>query len=178
MIYMSDNGFPEAHWGRDELSPVFRPVFAFASTSIGSRVIRALVPLDNRVLRASKGKYTLFGPTSMPELLLTTIGRKSGQRRETALSFIRDGDRLLVLGSNFGQQRHPAWSSNLVANPDAWAAISGEQVPVSAELLEGADRDHGLRLFLEYPMYRAYGARTDRELRLFALTRRAGPAPT
>ena len=37
------------------------------------------------------GKYTLFGPTSLPELLLTTTGRKSGQPRMAALSYLRDG---------------------------------------------------------------------------------------
>ncbi len=41
----------------------------------------------------------MFGPTSMPELLLTTTGRKSGQPRLSALSYLRDGDSLLVLGS-------------------------------------------------------------------------------
>lgn len=162
--------FPDTHWGRDEQSPLFRPVFKFASTSLGSRVIRAIVPLDRRLLKATNGKYTLFGPISMPEMLLTTIGRKSGQRRISALSFLRDGDRLLVLGSNFGQQHHPAWSSNLLANPDATAVIGGGEVPVTATLLAGDERERGLQRFCEYPMYRAYLTRTDRHLRLFALT--------
>ncbi|MBI3692512.1 MAG: nitroreductase family deazaflavin-dependent oxidoreductase, partial [Mycolicibacterium aromaticivorans] len=110
--------FPDGHWGREDISPLFKPVLAFVSTAVGSRVIRALVPFDRRVLRATKGKYTLFGPTSMPELLLTTTGRKSGQPRLSALSYLREGEHLLVLGSNFGQQHHPAWSLNLLANPE------------------------------------------------------------
>lgn len=164
--------FPDGHWGREVISPLFKPVFAFASTAVGSRFIRALVPLDRRVLRATKGKYTLFGPTSMPELLLTTTGRKSGQPRLSALSYLRDGDSLLVLGSNFGQQHHPAWSLNLLANPEAVVAINGTEIPVTAALVTGPERDAGLQRFLAYPMYQAYRTRTDRELRLFALTPR------
>lgn len=164
--------FPDGHWGREDISPLFKPVYAFASTAMGSRVIKALVPLDRRVLRATKGKYTLFGPTSMPELLLTTTGRKSGQQRVAALSYLRDSDRLLVLGSNFGAQRHPAWSLNLIADPKAVVAINGIDIPVTATLLTGPDAQSGLQRFLAYPMYQAYRTRTDRELRLFALERR------
>ena len=164
--------FPDAHWGREDISPVFKPVYAFASSPLGSRFIRLLVPLDRRVLRATKGKFTLFGPTSLPELLLTTTGRKSGQPRLSALSYLRDGDRLLVLGSNFGQQHHPGWTANLLAEPEAVIAINGIEIPVTARLLTGSDRDAALQRFLAYPMYQSYRTRTSRELRVFALTTR------
>lgn len=164
--------FPEPRWGRDDISPLFRPVFHFASSRLGSRVIRFLVPLDGRLLRATNGKYTLFGPISMPELLLTTIGRKSGQKRVSPLSYVRDGDRALVLGSNFGQETHPAWSANLLAEPAASVTMGGIEIPVAATLLTGDERRRGMDKFLAYPMYRAYLSRTDRELRLFALTPR------
>ena len=164
--------FPDGHWGKEDISPLFKPIYAFASTAFGSRVIKTLVPLDRRVLRATKGKYTLFGPTSMPELLLTTTGRKSGQPRVSALSYLRDGDRLLILGSNFGEQHHPAWSQNLIADPNAVVAINGIEIPVTATLLSGAEGEPGLQRFLAYPMYQSYRTRTERELRLFALTPR------
>jgi deazaflavin-dependent oxidoreductase (nitroreductase family) len=164
--------FPDGHWGREDISPLFRPFLAVASSSLGSRFIRLLVPLDRRVLHATNGKYTLFGPTSLPELLLTTTGRKSGQPRMSALSYLRDGERLLVLGSNFGQRHHPAWSANLLAEPEAVVAINGVEIPVTATLLTGAEREAGLQRFLAYPMYQSYRTRTDRELRLFALTPR------
>ncbi|MFJ9371291.1 nitroreductase/quinone reductase family protein [Nocardia sp. NPDC101769] len=48
-----------------------------------------------------------------------TIGCKSGQRRTSPLVYLRDGDRLVVLGSNFGQDHRPAWTSKLLALPDA-----------------------------------------------------------
>lgn len=163
--------FPEPHWGRETTSGRFAPAYAFAATRLGSRVIRLLVPLDRRLLRLTKGKYPLFGPTTLPTLLLTTTGRKSGQPRATALNYLPAGDRLLILGSNFGQKQHPAWTSNLLAHPEAIVAIGGTEVPVRATLLKGPDRDDGLSRFVAYPMYRAYLRRTDRDLRLFALAR-------
>jgi deazaflavin-dependent oxidoreductase (nitroreductase family) len=169
---MTDPVFPRGDWGRESLSSLFKPVFAFAASPYGSRAIRTMVPLDRRVVARTKGRFSLFGPTSMPELLLTSTGRKSGQPRTTVLSYLHDGDRLLVLGSNFGQHHHPAWSSNLVATPDASVAMVGQDIPVTATLLTGDDRDTALQRFLVYPMYRAYQTRTDRELRIFALTRR------
>jgi deazaflavin-dependent oxidoreductase (nitroreductase family) len=169
---MAEASFPRSGWGRDDLSPVFKPVFAFAASPFGSKVIRAFVPLDERLVSRTKGRFSLFGPLSMPELLLTTTGRKTSQPRTTVLSYVHDEDRLLVLGSNFGQERHPSWSANLVADPHASVSMAGEDIPVLATVLHGADRADALQRFLAYPMYRAYQTRTDRELRVFALTRR------
>ena len=166
------DSFPDPHWGSETMSPLFAPAYAFASSRPGSRLLRALAPLDRRILRATRGKYTLFGPTTLPTLLLTTTGRKSGQPRACALNYLRDGDRLLILGSNWGQQHHPGWSSNLLANPDATVAIGGSEIDVTAFALSGPDREKAFQRFLDYPMYRSYRSRTERELRLFALSRR------
>ena len=166
------DAFPEPHWGSEQLSPRFGPAYRFASSPPGSRFIRLFVPLDRRILAATRGRYTLFGPTTLPTLLLTTTGRTSGLARQSPLNFLRDGDRLLVLGSNFGQQRHPGWSSNLLAHPEATVAIAGAEIPVTATLLSGDEREQALGLFLRYPMYRSYLDRTERDLRVFALSRR------
>ena len=53
--------FPEPHWGKERISTLFRPAYALASSRVGSRFVRLLVPLDRRVMRATRGKYTLFG---------------------------------------------------------------------------------------------------------------------
>lgn len=166
------DAFPEPHWGSEQLSPRFGPAYRFASSPLGSRFIRLFVPLDRRILAATRGRYTLFGPTTLPTLLLTTTGRTSGLARQSPLNFLRDGDRLLVLGSNFGQQRHPGWSSNLLAHPEATVAIAGAEIPVTATLLSGDEREQALGLFLRYPMYRSYLDRTERDLRVFALSKR------
>ena len=55
----------------------------------------------------------------MPALLLTTTGRKSGQQRTTPLTYLRDGEHMVLVASNGGNPSHPAWFLNLQANPEA-----------------------------------------------------------
>jgi F420H(2)-dependent quinone reductase len=55
---------------------------------------------DRQLLCRSNGRYTVFGPTGVPLRLLTTIGNVSGQRRQTPLTYQREGDRLFIFGSN------------------------------------------------------------------------------
>lgn len=161
--------FPDSRWG-SESSPLRGAVDRFAATSLGSRCIRALVPLDRRLLNATQGRYTVLGPFGLQILILTTVGRKSGQRRQSPLIYTRDGDRLYLFGSNFGQAAHPAWSSNLLANPDAWVTMSGKEIPIRARQLSGDDYTRANETFMNYlKAYPAYRSRTDRTIRIFAL---------
>lgn len=169
---MSGEGFPDARWGSAS-SPLRGVVDAFAATSLGSRCIRALVPLDRLLLNRTQGRYTVLGPFGLQVLVLTTVGRKTGQRRQSPLIYTRDGDRLYLFGSNFGQSAHPAWTANLLANPDAWVTMGGQEIPVTATRLEGQEYDHACELFMTYlKAYPAYRTRTDRDIRVFALDRR------
>jgi deazaflavin-dependent oxidoreductase (nitroreductase family) len=159
-------------WGRAD-GLLRRPLTAFASTKLGSNVVRALTPLDRRILIRSKGKYTVLGPIGEPPLLLTTTGSKSGQPRTSPLLYVRDGHRLLVIGSNFGQQHHPAWTTNLLAQPEATVAIGGKTVPVLARLLAGDERQSAIDAFIaRTTVYAEYLRRTDRDIRVFALEAR------
>lgn len=169
---MTDEAFPEGLWG-SETNPLRGIADRIAATPAGSRFIRVLVPLDRRLLSASKGRYTVLGPFGFQVLSLTTIGRKSGERRQSPLIYTRVGNRLYLFGSNFGQARHPGWTSNLLANPDAWVAMGGKEIAVRATLLDGEERDRAVGLFMNYlKAYPAYLSRTDREIRVFALDRR------
>ena len=169
---MTDGAFPDGRWGSAS-SPLRGLVDAFAATRLGTRCTRALVPLDRRLLSRTKGRYTVLGPLGLQMLLLTTVGSKSGQRRQSPLIYTRDADRLYLFASNFGQARHPAWSSNLLANPQAWVTMGGQEIPVLATLLSGEEYDRACQKFMDYlKAYPAYRTRTDREIRVFALTRR------
>lgn len=132
---------------------------------------RLLMPLDRRLIRLTRGRLSVTGwRTAPPTLLLTTRGRRSGQLRERPLLFARDGDAFVVMGSNWGQAEHPAWSGNLLADPAATVTVAGETVAVRAVLLEGAERDRGWAALLRvWPAYRAYDARAGRTLRIFRL---------
>lgn len=78
---------------------------------IGSRLgawcIRKLTPLDHKLLSRSNGRLTIFGPLGVPLLLLTTTGRKTGQRRQIPLTYMREGDRLFLVGATLGRRTIP-----------------------------------------------------------------------
>ncbi|MDM2424626.1 nitroreductase/quinone reductase family protein [Mycobacteroides abscessus] len=124
------------------------------------------------MLHRSKGRFTALGPIGMPLLVLTTTGRRTGQLRQQPLTYARDADRLVVVGTNFGQDHHPAWTSNLLAKPQAEVTIGGQTVPVTATQLHGAEQERFLREFAQIGAnYAAYVGRAPREIRVFALER-------
>src|SRR5215470_1653737 len=84
-----------------------------------ARVGRVLVRADRRVGLLTKGRLVAFGSRELPSMLITTTGARSGLRRTSPLLYVTDGDAYIVAGSNWGQSQHPAWSANLIANPDA-----------------------------------------------------------
>jgi deazaflavin-dependent oxidoreductase (nitroreductase family) len=135
---------------------------------------RWLTPLDRRLHRVSRGRVTVTGGRGVPSLLLTTTGRRSGQARVQPLLYVRDGSGYVVIGSNWGQAAHPAWSANLLAQPDAVITIDGVKVPVRAALATGGERDRLWTLMARHwPAYRTYKERAEgRELRVFKLTPR------
>src|SRR6516164_7676303 len=165
--------FPDVRWG-SENSRLRRPMIRFASTHIGSWVVRTLTPLDRYVIARTRGRYTALGPLGAPTMLLTTTGAVTGQTRTTPLLFARDGDNLLVAGSNFGQEHHPAWSKNLIVHPDAIATVGGKEVRVTDELLIGDEALAGFEKMTEVvPVYAEYKNRTDRAIRVFRLRARS-----
>lgn len=170
---MSDNPFPDVRWGKD-LGPGFRRVAgAILGTRAGGWCIGKLTPLDRWLLERSNGRLTVFGPIAAPLLLLTTTGRKSGVRRQIPLAYVRDGDRLLLVGSNFGQSHDPAWALNLVADPNAWVTMGGKEIPVRADRLDGAEAEQAYQRFVDYiSNYAAYQQRAGRDIKVFALTAR------
>ena len=115
---MAESPFPDVRWG-SETSFIRKPAVKFASTKPGSWVIRNLAGVDRWLLTKSDGRFTVLGPIAAPVVLLTTTGRKSGKPRTSPLLYYREADKIYVVGSNFGQQHHPAWTSNLLADPKA-----------------------------------------------------------
>lgn len=166
--------FPNVRWGRQPGPLLLKPMETFVASRLGSWCLRRLRPLDRRLQGRSHGRFTVFGPIGVPLLLLTTTGRHTGRRRQTPLICMREGERLFVIGTNFGQEAHPEWSANLLADPDAWVTMGGKEIPVTATPVHGADKDRVYAMFEAYngKVYRSYRSRTDREPRVFALTRR------
>jgi deazaflavin-dependent oxidoreductase (nitroreductase family) len=161
---------PDQIWGSRD-SALAKGAQRFAATKLGSWTVRSMMPLDRRLLIRSGGRRTLLGPIGAPMLLLETVGRKSGQTRVSPLLFARDGGSAIVVGSNFGQEHHPAWTGNLLADPAGTIVVGGQRIPVAAELLAGAQADAAYQKMVEVThVYAAYKGRTDRNIRVFRLT--------
>lgn len=137
-----------------------------------ARLGRATSGLDRWLHTRSRGRLSVLGRPTLPHLVLTTTGRTSGQPREAVLLYAVDGDGWVVIGSNWGQERHPAWSGNLLADPHATVTVAGIATPVVATLADADERARLLPTLLAvWPGYDDYAGRTDRELRVFRLAR-------
>jgi F420H(2)-dependent quinone reductase len=139
------------------------------STGLGDRGLRLMGKLNVPVYRATRGR--LLGKVGRaPVLLLTTTGRKSGQERTAPVVYLADGDRYVVIGSNAGSARMPAWALNLRANPEAGVDVYGKRAPVRARVAEGEERaDLWRRMNEQYAGFDDYEARTTREIAVFVL---------
>jgi len=120
------------------------------------------------VYRISGGKIgSYFGA---PTLLLTTIGRKSGQSRTTPLYYLEEDNHWAVLASNAGSEQHPAWYHNLKATPSAKVQIRDKQFDVNVRVADADDRDRLWSQFLEiFAGYESYQAETNREMPIVIL---------
>ena len=106
-------------------------------------------------------------------LVLTTVGRKSGQERQTPLAWFPgpDGSWLVVASAN-GAPANPAWYLNLAAHPDqVTVEQAGRKVAVTAEELHGADREQAWQqIKAAADNFRKYEQTTDRLLPVIKLT--------
>ena len=125
--------------------------------------------LNVPVYRATRGR--LFGRIGRaPVLLLTTTGRRSGRVRTAPVLYLADGERLVVIGSNAGNERAPAWTFNLRANPDAEVQVRGARRKVRARFAEGEERDAlWQRMNEQYGGFDDYRERTGRRIELVVL---------
>lgn len=132
------------------------------ATKRGTAIHRAVAArLDGPIMRATRGHVTLaFG--ALPMVVLTSTGARSGQQRETPLGYFTDGDDVIVIASNYGGTRHPAWYHNLVAHPECELHIGERGGRFVAHEATGADRDRLYALAVKlYPGYANYETQTD-----------------
>lgn len=126
---------------------------------------RTLHHVDRLTLRLSGGRHTLTGLVAgLPIVWLTTTGVKSGQPRTVPLVGIEDGERVVLIASNYGQAHHPAWYYNLRARPEATLVVRGRTMPVMAREATGEEYDaywrRAVALYPGWISYRRYaGAR-------------------
>jgi deazaflavin-dependent oxidoreductase (nitroreductase family) len=139
------------------------------SHSLGATGLRWAGKLNTPLYRLSGGR--VGGKVGKaPVLLLTTTGRKSGEKRTAPVVYLRDGDRYVVINTNAGNAKVPAWSLNLAADPKAQVEVGRRKVDVVARVAEGEERaDLWRRHNVQYAGFDEYDAELDREPKVIVL---------
>jgi deazaflavin-dependent oxidoreductase (nitroreductase family) len=110
-------------------------------------------------------------PSGLPTLLLTVIGRKSGEKRTTPLVFLQKGESMLVVGSLGGYDEHPAWYLNLAVNPNCWVQLDRRRMTAVARDATGAERQVCWpELERMFPAWGYFQKQTDRPFPIVFLT--------
>lgn len=145
----------------------------FGHTRLARLLFRPTVPVVDRILSKITGGRFTFSGTVVPALILEHRGRRSSRLYNTPLAYVPLGDAFVVAGSNWGRADHPAWSANLLANPDATVVSGGGSIPVRARLAYPEERQQlWPRLVEAWPAFTTYAVRApDREIRVFVLER-------
>jgi deazaflavin-dependent oxidoreductase (nitroreductase family) len=139
------------------------------SNSLGAGGLRLVGKLNAPIYRLSGGRVGgKLGEA--PILLLTTTGRKSGQSRTAPVLYLADGDRFVVINTNAGNEKTPAWSLNLRASPEAEVEIGRKRIKVRSRLAEGEERSDLWRRSMEqYEGWDFYESKLNREVGVFIL---------
>ena len=156
-----------------QANAVQRATRRFASSGPGSWLFaRVSQRIDRPVYRLTRGRHT-FGSLvgGLPVVMLTTTGARSGKPRTVPVLGLPTDDGLVVVASNFGQRRHPAWYHNLRANPEGEVAVDGEKRRFRAVEAEGERRARIWKNGLEvYPGWTQYERRAShRRIAVFVL---------
>jgi deazaflavin-dependent oxidoreductase (nitroreductase family) len=119
---------------------------------------------------ATDGRFTWLG--GLPVLLLRTVGRKSGVERTAALVYLKAGSELVVVASNGGSNKPPAWLLNVQKNPDVGVQIGRERTRMRARIADAKERERLWPLVNRNnaDRYDAYQAKTQRQIPLVVLS--------
>ena len=120
----------------------------------------------HRLIWKVSGNRLLRNPFGMPAVELHTTGRKSGQRRTVILTTpIHDDSRIVVIASKGGDDRHPDWYTNLVAQPDVEITKDGVTAPYRARTATPEEKAEMWPLVTKaYKGYAGYQRKTDRDI--------------
>jgi deazaflavin-dependent oxidoreductase (nitroreductase family) len=107
-----------------------------------------------------------------PVLLLSTVGRKTGKKRTKPLLYIDDGDNIVVVASNGGRDKNPAWFRNIKRSPLTEVQVRGRQMMMRAEQASADKKERLWPLLTKmYARYDEYQAKTKREIPVVILHR-------
>ena len=153
-----------------------RAYAAFSATWLGRFISAKIVwKIDPYLLRLTRGRFGMG--LVLPTGLLETRGARSGARRRNAVIYFHDQDRVTIIASKAGHERHPAWFHNLRAHPD----VTFGGIPMRATVVsDEAERERLWRLadcvFAPYATYRRDAAKVNRTIPIVQLTARESDA--
>jgi deazaflavin-dependent oxidoreductase (nitroreductase family) len=131
----------------------------------GSRLLHRL---DRPFARRARSVTSLG--TGFPLCYLTVRGRRSGLPRIVPLLHVADGDRIVLIASNWGRRTHPAWAHNLDATPAAEVTVAGKSRRVLARRAEPHEAErYWQQAVALWPGYEGYRRRAGREIRVYVL---------
>jgi deazaflavin-dependent oxidoreductase (nitroreductase family) len=139
------------------------------AASFGDRIMKGFRNLHVWMYHTSSGKYG-GSINGSPLLLLTVIGRKSGQAYTMPLAYVREGSDYLITASANGADKNPAWLANLENMPEAKIEVSGKTLSVKPTLITGVERDQLYELFkAQGSNFGEYEKKTTRKILMIRL---------
>jgi deazaflavin-dependent oxidoreductase (nitroreductase family) len=151
-----------------------RAYAAFSGTRLGRLISANIVwKVDPYLLRATRGRVGMG--LVLPTALLETRGAKSGAVRRNAVIYFHDEDRVTIVASKAGAEKHPAWFHNLRAHPD----VTFGGIPMRATVVSDEAERRRLwtladRVFAPYATYRREAAKAHRTIPIVQLLARWG----
>ncbi len=134
---------------------------------------KVISAIHTRLYRLTRGRLG-HQAAGLASLLLTTRGRRSGVERTVALTYVPDGSDYVVVASNGGADRHPAWWLNLQARPEATVQVGPDLVTIVARAADPTERQRlWPKLTAANPFYTRYELLTSRPIPVVILRPRA-----
>lgn len=146
-----------------------------ATRAMGWVLARLMHRLDKGVVWLTRGRTSATALlVGLPLVLLTTTGAKSGQPRTIPITPVPQGNRLILIASNWGQKHHPSWYLNLKAHPEVTVTYRGRTHTYIAQELTGPEKAAAWQKAVSrYAGYNAYRGRTGgREIPVVVLTKK------
>jgi F420H(2)-dependent quinone reductase len=128
-------------------------------------IIKWMSRANTWIFKKSGGKLGDKFLRGAPVGILTTVGRKSGEKRESPLLFLQEGSRIILVASQGGRANNPMWYLNLLANPKVSFQTKTEVLQLTAREATDAERDeYWPKLDAMYPDFVNYRSYTDRKI--------------
>ena len=126
-------------------------------------IIKWMSRAQTALYKVSNGRIAGKFLEGAPVALVTTIGRKSGEPRVVPLLYLCEGDRVVLLASNGGREKHPMWYLNLKADPKVTIQIKDEVLKLTARDATAAERaEYWPKIVAMYSAADDYKEWTDR----------------